>query len=215
MNPIVPILYSFRRCPYAIRTRLALKSSGIKVEMREVVLSEKPAAMLSTSPKGTVPVLVLADGRVIDESLDIMLWALRQNDPDGWLSTDVVRISDCEQLIQINDGEFKFYLDRYKYWDRYPEHSMDYYRQQAETFLQKLEQRVEQSGFVCGDTISMADMAIFPFIRQFSLVDKDWFEQSRFVYLRIWLDKLLSSELFISVMKKYPQWHDGDEVRFM
>ena len=215
MNPIVPILYSFRRCPYAIRTRLALKSSGIKVELREVVLSEKPAAMLSASPKGTVPVLVLTDGSVIDESLDILLWALRQNDPDGWLSTDVGRGSDRDQLIQINDGEFKFYLDRYKYWDRYPEHSMDYYRQQAEIFLQKLEQRVEQSDFVCGDTISMADMAIFPFIRQFSLVDKDWFEQSRFVYLRIWLDKLLSSELFISVMKKYPQWHDGDEVRFM
>lgn len=211
MTPI-PILYSFRRCPYAIRARLAIKVSGVQLELREVKLANKPESMLGYSPKGTVPVLVLPDGKVIDESLDIMQWALSQNDPAGWLPTDNVMQSDVDELIATNDGEFKKHLDHYKYADRFPEQSMEAYRKQGEQFLVRLESRLQSSPFLLGEKISLADMALFPFIRQFAFVDKAWFDTADYPRLQAWLAGLLLSPLFLSVMDKHKPWQPGDEV---
>jgi glutathione S-transferase len=198
-NPL-PILYSFRRCPYAIRARLAIAYAGTPVEIREVQLKNKPEQMLAISPKGTVPVLQLPDGKVIDESLDIMRWALSQNDPDDWLDAG----DDAEQLIQWNDGDFKTYLDRYKYADRYPEFPASYYRSEAEVFLKELENKLAQYRYLGGNHFSIADAAIFPFIRQFTAVDKAWLIASRYQNLNSWLNGILASALFASVMGKHP-----------
>ena len=212
MNSSHPILYSFRRCPYAMRARLAIVNSAISVELREVVLRNKPQQLLDISAKGTVPVLLLPDGTVIDESLDIMYWALAQNDPDNWLANDLTE--DIKQLIQDNDGEFKYYLDRYKYADRYPEQHETYYREQAEQFLIDLENRLSQHRFLCSDNISLADMAIFPFIRQFANVNTDWFQSSGYTYLNQWRQQHIESELFTSIMDKYPAWQPENESVF-
>ena len=209
MSPLYnPILYSFRRCPYAIRARLALASAGIVVELREVDLKHKPAAMLGVSSKGTVPVLQLLDGQVIEQSLDIMLWALQQNDPDGWLH--VTHIADTKQLIASNDGEFKYYLDRYKYPDRYPQQSQSDYCQQAEPFLLALERRLTNAPFLCGQQFSWADAAILPFIRQFAAVDHSIFASLPYSALQCWLQQFLDSQLFVTVMQKYTVWQPGD-----
>jgi glutathione S-transferase len=200
----LPVLYSFRRCPYAIRARLALAYAGIGVEHREVVLRNKPQHMLEISSKGTVPVLLLPDGKVIDESLEIMFWALQQQDTDYWLDAKIQL--DMDVLVQSNDAEFKYYLDRYKYADRYPEFPQVFYRQKAELFLQELENRLRHSQFLCGEQILFADAAVFPFIRQFAAVDKQWFGASRYQALNTWLQQWLASELFVSVMKKYQPW---------
>jgi len=201
----LPILYSYRRCPYAMRARMALSYAAIAVEIREVSLKEKPAHLLQVSPKGTVPVLVLQSGQVIDQSLDIMYWALQRHDADGWLRADP---QQQRQLIAENDGAFKQWLDRYKYAIRFPEHAAEYYRQQGELFLQKLEQCLQQSAFLLGNTISMTDIAIFPFIRQFAAVDSVWFETASYLRLKLWLQQLVGSALFESVMAKYPSYTD-------
>lgn len=207
-----PIVYSFRRCPYAMRARLAIASSRVQVELREVVLKQKPDNMLEASPKGTVPVLITIDGEVIDESLDIMHWALNQSDPEELLCCDnELTVSDIASLIDHNDFVFKAHLDRYKYFDRHPEQPQAYYRQQGELTLAELESRLSSQQFLCGDTPSLADLAIFPFIRQFAFVDKVWFDQSPYPALIKWLNGWLESELFISVMNKYPQWQ-ADET---
>ncbi|MDH5357795.1 MAG: glutathione S-transferase [Gammaproteobacteria bacterium] len=204
------ILYSFRRCPYAMRARLAIAVSGIMVELREVALRNKPHALLQTSPKGTVPVLV-SSNTVIDESLDIMYWALRQADPQGWLSTlNEHQLNTARQLIEMNDNEFKTFLDRYKYADRYPEHPQVYYRQQAENTLQLLEQQLAENGYLVSPQISIADIAILPFIRQFSFVDNTWFDSSPYPLVKIWLDEFLNSSLFERIMLSYPAWQEGD-----
>ena len=195
---MLPILYSYRRCPYAMRARMALKYAGITVELREITLKDKPAAMLKASPKATVPVLVLPDGRVIEQSLDIMHWALQQQDNDGWLSAD----SNMTQLlITENDGSFKQALDKYKYATRFPEQSAGVYRTQGEVFLQKLEKLLSQSEYLLGHQISLADVAIFPFVRQLSGVDTVWFEATPYSKLKIWLKTLIESELFLNIMK--------------
>ena len=209
-SDVLPILYSFRRCPYAIRARLALHAAGLNIEMREVALRNKPESMLSASPKGSVPVLLLPDGRVIDESWDIMQWALRQHDPDGWLGTNDGYIKAAFPLVIENDTAFKDRLDRYKYPDRYPEHTQTHYRIQAEIFLQELESRLHTTPFLLGDTLSIADAAIFPFIRQFAGVNEDWFGKSSYVSMQRWLNYILSSDRFSAVMKKYPPWQPGD-----
>jgi len=213
---MLPILYSFRRCPYAIRARMALNYSGVNVELREVILSNKPEAMLSASPKGTVPVLVLADKRVIDESRDIIVWALEMNDPDGWMlqkekQGQEVTTRLTVELIEENDFSFKPWLDRYKYHERYPEHSMTYYRSKGEDFLKKCDAQLNITPFLFSDRVSMADIAIFPFVRQFALVDFDWFSQTAYRKLQIWLQAFLVSELFISVMQKHPPWIEGED----
>lgn len=197
----LPILYSYRRCPYAMRARMALKYAGIAVEIREIALRDKPAHLLQISPKGTVPVLLTAQGVVLEQSLDIMHWALQQGDPDGWLSVDAAQ---TQQLITENDTSFKQALDRYKYAIRFPEQPMETYRFQGEVFLAKLEQQLANTAFLMGNKLTLADIAIFPFIRQFSAVDAVWFESAGYPKLKSWLNLLLSSVLFNSIMDKYP-----------
>ena len=190
------VLYSFRRCPYAMRARMALRYSGVPLSIVEVSLKAKPAEMLAASPKGTVPVLVCADGSVIEQSLDIMHWALARHDPDNWLQPG------CAALIEENDTRFKVLLDRYKYAIRYPEHPMEYYRAQGAEFLQRLEDVLARSAYLAGPALSLADVALAPFVRQFAHVDRDWFEQAPYPRLNAWLEQFLASELFSSVMKK-------------
>ena len=190
------VLYSFRRCPYAMRARMALRYSGVPLSIVEVSLKAKPAEMLAASPKGTVPVLVCADGSVIEQSLDIMHWALARHDPDNWLQPG------CAALIEENDTRFKVLLDRYKYAIRYPEHPMEYYRAQGAEFLQRLEDVLARSAYVAGPALSLADVALAPFVRQFAHVDRDWFEQAPYPRLNAWLEQFLASELFSSVMRK-------------
>lgn len=210
MNPNIPVLYSFRRCPYAMRARMAVKKAEINIELREVLLRNKPPQLLAISAKATVPVLQLPNGTIIDESLDIMHWALTQNDPDNCLQKEIAK--DILQLIQWNDGEFKYYLDRYKYADRYPEHDEIFYRIKGEVFLIELEKRLTQNRFLCSNSFSLADMAIFPFIRQFTHVHLDWFQDSEYSNLKRWLFNQIESPLFVSIMEKYPSWQAGDEV---
>jgi len=208
----IPVLYSFRRCPYAMRARMAVVYSGVEVELREIVLKNKPQEMLNASPKGTVPVLILPTGTVIDESLDVMKWALSKNDPDDWImQASPEYFSSLNALIQKNDHEFKGYLDCYKYADRYPEHPMEHYRSQGEVFLSELESRLQSSLYLFGDQLTLADVAIMPFIRQFAHVDIDWFRQTRYKKLQSWLDGFLQSTLFNRVMKKSPSWVAGDK----
>jgi len=197
------ILYSYRRCPYAMRARMALWAANIQLDVREVSLRDKPAHLLQISPKGTVPVLQLPDGRVLEQSLDIMQWALMQNDPQDWLHADSEAVN---HLISINDGDFKQVLDRYKYPERYPEQLQLAYRQQGEQFLQVLETALQQHGFLLGDSASMADVAIFPFIRQFAAVDAEWFARSAYPQLRVWLEGWLESSLFAEIMQKFPTY---------
>jgi len=199
-----PLLYTFRRCPYAIRARMAIFSAAIPVRLEEVSLKDKPQTMLELSSKGTVPVLAIGN-EVIDESLDIMRWALEENDPDDWFaSLSKAELADSEQLIHDNDGEFKTWLDRYKYADRHPEHSQEYYRTQCESYLSRLEGILEQQACLIRQEITFADIAIFPFVRQFSMVDKDWFDYAPYPRLNDWLKSLLDLPLFAQVMAKRP-----------
>ncbi len=205
-------LYSFRRCPYAMRARLAIAQSGIQCELREVVLKDKPQQLIELSPKATVPVLLTADDKLIDESIDIAFWALAQHDPDNWYQS--LTSEQHEQmlvLIENNDGEFKYFLDRYKYSDRYPEQDERFYREQGEKTLTRLEQLLTEHDCLLRDSWTLADIALLPFIRQFAFVDKDWFDSSPYPRVRAWLEAFLESDLFRSVMKKYPQWQEGDE----
>ncbi|PTR28197.1 MULTISPECIES: glutathione S-transferase [unclassified Pseudomonas] len=195
-------LYSFRRCPYAMRARMALRYTGVAVVIVEVSLKAKPAEMLALSGKGTVPVLS-ADGRVIDESLDIMRWALAQNDPQDWLlKADPVAAAQIAPLIEQNDQEFKVHLNRYKYAERYPEQPMEVYRGEGEVFLQKLEVLLEGRDYLLADHPSLADVALMPFVRQFAHVDREWFAQTPYRRLQDWLQRFLESDLFTGVMRK-------------
>lgn len=203
----VPILYSFRRCPYAMRARLGLHVSDISCELREVVLRDKPTSMLQASPKGTVPVLVLPEGEVIDESLSIMLWALVSSDPQCWLKPDR---DEMLHLIEMNDSQFKGHLDRYKYADRYEGVDALEERALAEKFIQLLEERLSQSAYLLGQNPSLADYAILPFIRQFAFVDKSWFDQADYIRVQTWLENFLRSSFLQAVMEKYPKWQEGD-----
>lgn len=213
MTGELPVLYSFRRCPYAIRARMALRYSGLRVELREVILRDMPLELLACSPKATVPVLVLPDATVLEQSRDIMDWALAQHDPDRWRpqpgSSDA---AEAQRLIEANDNDFKPQLDRYKYADRYPQYPAVWYRSQGERFLDGLEQRLARHAWLSGECMGIADVAIFPFIRQFALVDRAWFAASPRVKLRDWLDGLQQAELFTAVMFKYPPWRSGDPV---
>ena len=199
-----PILYSFRRCPYAMRARMALWVAGITVELREVKLAANPPALLAASPKGTVPVLVLADGQVIDQSLDIMRWALVQHDPEGWLA------GEDAGLIAANDGPFKHHLDRAKYPGRYGEDDGIDHRSAALAFLAPLEARLGKAPYLGGQARCFTDIALFPFIRQFAAIDPPWFAAQPFPRLQDWLERLLETPLFASVMPKFAPWQEGD-----
>jgi glutathione S-transferase len=200
----LPILYSFRRCPYAIRARMALWTAGLAVTLREVKLAAKPPELLAASPKATVPVLVLPDGTVIDESLVVMRWALAQRDPEGWLAHDDAAV------IAANDGPFKYHLDRAKYPGRYPDDGGIDHRAAALALLAPLEERLAAAPFLCGDTRGFADAAIFPFIRQFAAIDPDWFAGQPLPGLKAWLETQLASDLFAAVMTRYAPWRAGD-----
>lgn len=190
-----------------MRARMALRYAEIPVEIREISLRDKPQAMLAVSPKGTVPVLVLDSGEVLEQSLDIMQWAIQQRDPEGWLALTVDEATVSKQLIDDNDGAFKRALDRYKYPERYPEQTQQDYRAQGERFLLMLEAHLQSHYHLVRDKLSMADIAIFPFVRQFAAVDADWFTRTaEYPALKTWLDRLVTSTLFEQVMEKYPVW---------
>lgn len=209
VNSGLPILYSFRRCPYAVRARLALKASGARVALREVVLRDKPAALVAASPKATVPVLQLPDGSVLEQSLEVMRWALRARDPHGWLRADEQH--DAQALIDVNDGAFKLAMDRYKYASRHPQRPAQSWRDEAVALmLSPLNARLAQHRFLLRDTPSLADMAIVPFVRQFAAVDGAWFDESPLPHLRAWLQGLTSSMLFVSAMTQHAAWRPGD-----
>jgi glutathione S-transferase len=199
---MLPILYSYRRCPYAMRARMALKLAGIEVEIREISLRDKPAHMLQVSAKATVPVLILTDGTVIDESIEVMLFAFKKHA----LGTNIHGV--CRALILENDTEFKKNLDGYKYPERFPENTQLEHRQRGEVFLQKLENLLQQNNYLFASTPSVADYAIFPFVRQFASVDSAWFEHSDYPKLRAWLNVWINSELFRSIMTKNPTFTD-------
>jgi glutathione S-transferase len=198
-----PVLYSFRRCPYAMRARLAVSIAGIACELREIKLSAKPEAMLAASPKGTVPVLVLADGTVIDESFDIMRWALAANDPEGWL------LREDAALIAANDGSFKRDLDRFKYPERHQADPMAH-RASGLEFLRQLEARLATAAQLCGAERGITDAAIMPFVRQFAAVDPEWFAAQALPQVRAWLAGHLASDLFAAIMLRVTPWVPGD-----
>jgi glutathione S-transferase len=213
MSSALPVLYSFRRCPYAMRARLALHASGIAHEHREVVLKNKPAHMLVLSPKGTVPVLWLpADTRVIDQSLDIMLWALRRHDPLGWLPGTEADMADALALIAHNDGPFKQQLDRYKYPNRSGLESGLADRDQAATWLRGLDARLTVHAFLAGERFGLADAAIAPFVRQFAHTAPGWFAAQPWAALAKWLADFEASELFAAIMQKHAAWEESAPI---
>ena len=206
----LPILYSFRRCPYAMRARMAIHISDQRCELREVLLRDKPPSMLQYSAKGTVPVLILQDGKVIDESLDVIDWALNLNDPDDWQ-----RSKDKEktkELIKINDGEFKYHLDRYKYSKRYDNEDPEFHRKKCLKFIEKINSELQNSKYIFDDEISYIDISLLPFIRQFRIADNEWFDELPYENVNSWLSNFLNSELLKSIMSKYDLWKEGDEV---
>jgi glutathione S-transferase len=209
MQDSLPVLYSFRRCPYAMRARLALAISGQTCELREVVLKTKPAELLEASAKASVPVLVLPSGEVIDQSLDIMRWALRLNDPAQWLSAQPEQAAHVQALIDDCEQTFKQHLDRYKYPNRYDGAVALQHRAAAADWLTQLAQQLSAEGWLLGPAASLADMAIAPFVRQFAQTDPHWFEQQDWPTLQTWLKRIVSSGLFESVMHKYPAWESG------
>ncbi|QEI06669.1 glutathione S-transferase [Pigmentiphaga aceris] len=226
----LPVLYSFRRCPYAMRARLAIVASRQQCELREVVLRDKPAGLIAASPKATVPVLVLSNGQVIEQSLEIMRWALGRQDLEGWLPTSADDEATTDALIAECDGDFKRHLDRYKYPNRYvasvselPDSDVPMqadaadldgfalaHRTAGALFIASLNARLGGAGrFLLGERWSLADAAILPFIRQFAATDPAWFDAQPWVAVQAWLHAFVESPRYLAVMDKYPQWQDG------
>ena len=185
---------------------MAVLSSEQEVELRDILLKDKPASMIEASPKATVPVLVLPDDTVIDESLDVVHWALRANDPNGWYPDKPEDRSAMEALIAENDGPFKSALDKYKYHVRFPEMEKEDYRQEGEKFLKKLDDMLETQDYLFGNQPTYADICIFPFVRQFANSDLAWFENAPYPHLQKWLSHWVESDLFKTIMKKQPIW---------
>ncbi|MEN9550122.1 MAG: hypothetical protein RI896_63 [Pseudomonadota bacterium] len=203
-----PVLYSFRRCPYAMRARLALLASGIRCEMREIALSQKPESMLAVSPKGTVPVLVLKD-RVLEQSLDIMHWALGQHDPAHWLTTGQANDAKAHEWVRLCDDDFKKNLDRYKYPNRYDLQDGLAHREKGAVFLQQLNTQLSQSTYTMGEQWTWVDAALAPFVRQFARTDREWFDAQTWQALKAWLEKFEQSPAYLEVMHKFKVWHQG------
>ncbi len=213
MTPLIssyPRLYSFRRCPYAMRARLGLLFAGLQVELREITLKNKPPQMLAISPKGTVPVLQLLDGTVIEESREIMTWALTQQDAQGLLAAQT--LPQANALIDKNDNEFKYWLDRYKYADRHLDMSQAEYRQRGEAFLQMLEALLIKNPYLLGERITIADIGIMPFVRQFAHVNRKVFYDLPYPNLQRWLQDWLNHPLFLQAMTKFAPWQEKDDV---
>ena len=210
MTSSYPCLYSFRRCPYAMRARLGILFAELQVELREITLKNKPPQMLAISPKGTVPVLQLLDGTVIEESREIMIWALAQQDPQELLHD--AALHEANVLIDKNDNEFKHWLDRYKYADRHLEMSQTEYRQKGEVFLQLLEELLTKNSYLLGKGITLADIGIMPFVRQFAHVNRDVFYNLPYPNLQRWLQDWLQHPLFLQAMTKFQPWQEKDDV---
>lgn len=206
----LPILYSFRRCPYAMRARMAIHISQQKCEIREVLLKDKPPSMMECSAKGTVPVLVLQSGKVIDESLDVIDWALNLNDPYNWKRSK--DLGKTKELIKINDGDFKFHLDRYKYSKRYENEDPNFHREKCLTFIKMINEELKDSKYIYDNEISYIDISLLPFIRQFRIADNDWFDELPYENVKSWLSNFIDSKLLKSVMPKYDLWKKGDEI---
>ncbi len=212
----LPILWSFRRCPYAMRARLAIKISGVAVHLREIILRDKPDAFISDSPSATVPALKLCDSSVIDESIDIMYWALAQNDPDGWCAPLSRSPEEAKAFLSNLDGGFKASLDRYKYANRFGGNIQDgeeqalAHRQKGAVFLQDIDDRLRHAPHLSGDRGGFLDFAALPFIRQFRNTDADWFDAQDWPHLHPWLGHFMTSPLFASIMEKYQPWQSGE-----
>lgn len=209
----VPILYTLRQCPYAIRARLGLRLAGIDIEQRHIDLRYKPAEMLAVTPKGTVPLLVFDNGDYIDESIDIMVWALTQHDPHNLLLSNAPHaFAEMINLIARNDYKYITALEHYKADVRYHQPEAHHYRTLCESFLQTLEMRLAQQHFLMANTPSLADYAILPFIRQFSRVERQWFRQANYPRIKIWLNTLYQDPVFSKVMEKHAFWQSGTET---
>lgn len=212
----LPVLYSLRNCPFAMRARIAIYKSQRPVLLRDIVLSDKPPEMLSASPKGTVPVIVTPDGKVIEESLEVMLWALAQSDPDDLLfCADEAQFGIALNLIHIFDNEFKPCLENYKCAKRYSEPNLTQCRQACEKYIQQLEALLITHSYFIADRESLADIALLPFIRQFARVERQWYREAPYPHLKHWLNRYLQSKMFSKVMTQYPLWLEtGENVRF-
>tara|TARA_B100001540_G_scaffold87751_1_gene79282 strand:+ start:24 stop:614 length:591 start_codon:yes stop_codon:yes gene_type:complete len=193
-----------------MRARMAIHISSQKCEIREVLLRDKPPSMLEYSSKGTVPVLVLQSGEVIDESLDVIDWALNLNDPDNWQRSK--NNEKTKELIKINDGEFKYHLDRYKYSKRYDNEDPEFHRKKCLSFIEKVNSELQNSKYIFDDAISYIDISLLPFIRQFRIADNEWFDELPYENVKSWLSNFLNSELLKSIMSKHDIWKEGDEV---
>ena len=227
MTDDLPLLWSFRRCPYAMRARLAIKSSGTKIRLREIILRDKPAEFLAASAKGTVPVLVQTDGKVIDESLDVMIWALSQDDPEGWLNIRTKKPEYFDAYMARLDGPFKKDLDRYKYSSRYMckngEETQDEeeaqlaikHRDAGAVFIKELDDILRDQPYLSGKKAGILDYATLPFLRQFRIADETWFDAQNWDSVHPWLQDFLHSDRFAYNMLKYPQWlTTGEEFDF-
>jgi glutathione S-transferase len=213
----LPILYSLRNCPYAMRARISIFKGQVPIALRDVVLTDKPQAMLIASPKGTVPILVLGENNVIDESLDIMLWALKENDPENLLHKTLAKVefsplTEMLTLIAIFDHEFKSALEAYKCAKRYRESNIVECREVCEAYINDLEQRLTKHKYIYSDQESLVDIALLPFIRQFARVERQWYLQSPYPKLKIWLNNYLQSPMFSKVMTKHPLWSEGNNI---
>ena len=207
-----PVLYSLQHCPYAMRARMAILLSKQPVMLRAVVLKSKPKEMLQASAKGTVPILVIAPSTIIDQSLDIMIWALSKSDPNNLLCSENENIlPEMLALIGRYDDEFKNCLEKYKSAKRYHEDSKEQYRDACEIFIVELEQCLKKNQYIMGENPSLVDYAILPFIRQFARVEKQWFRQTPYPSVQQWLKAQLQSKLFSKTMKKYPLWLENHE----
>ena len=205
-----PILYTFRRCPYAMRARFAIRSSKIIVEIREIKLQEKPSEFLKISPKGTVPVLITNSGEILEESLDIIYWALNKNDPHKWLAKGTLENQDITKLLDDLENKFKPNLDKYKYPSRFSGVDKYLHRDKNLCFLKKLNSYLENNKSLNCEHLSLLDYAIFPFVRQFRNVDQEWFDKLNFIFLNKWINQIIDSKDFSSIMKKFKKWEPND-----
>ena len=205
-----PILYTFRRCPYAMRARFAIRSSQIVVEVREIKLTENPSEFLKSSPKGTVPVLITNSGEILEESLDIIYWALNKNDPNKWLAKGKLENQDIIKLLYDLENKFKPNLDKYKYPSRFSGVDQFFHRDKNLCFLKKLNSYLENNKSLNCEHLTLLDYAIFPFIRQFRNVDQVWFDKLNFSFLNKWINQIIDSEDFSSIMKKFKKWEPND-----
>ncbi|WP_373959530.1 glutathione S-transferase [Vibrio gigantis] len=205
----LPILYSLRRCPYAMRGRMGIALSEQKVLLREIVTKDKPSELLASSPKGTVPVLVLPNGQIIEQSIEVMNWALKHNDPQDLLRSSNPTLSEqIQQLIRINDDDFIGHLEKYRASVRYRNIDVELRRHACEVFISQLEARLTNQPYLFGETPSLADFAVMPFVSQFVRVEKKWFVKSEYQNVGRWLRAHLDSKLYTQVMKQYPLWNE-------